>query len=318
LELCSSLIEGGLTPSYGLIKKVMEVVHIPVNVLIRPRGGDFFYSEEEFAVMKEDIEMCKSLDVNGIVIGVLNRDGTIDEQRIKQIVAATDKPFRSRASGVKEQNHLQTIGFAQGKREERTREREGEGEGEGERTRGEGKGEGEREEGERKQDQQERSSARSSQIQETQSETCLGDTSPPQLSVTFSRAIDLALDPIESVAVLERYGIERVLTSGAAQSVELGIPTIKKMVAKARQLVIMAGGGVSERNMEKLVSETGIVEVHASGRSPYKSEVTFRREGVYMGGPKANDSGTEYSLHFADADRIQNFIKLANKWTNVP
>ncbi len=59
IELCSELALGGITPSYGLLKTVMENVSIPVHVLIRPRSGNFTYSEEEFAIMKTDINLCK-------------------------------------------------------------------------------------------------------------------------------------------------------------------------------------------------------------------------------------------------------------------
>lgn len=83
IELCDNLQEGGTTPSYGTIKKSIENISIPVNVIIRPRGGDFNYSDEEFEIMKEDIEICKKLKVNGIVFGILNEDNTVDIYRNK-------------------------------------------------------------------------------------------------------------------------------------------------------------------------------------------------------------------------------------------
>ena len=86
IELCSELAVGGLTPSYGLIKNVLATVNIPVNVLIRPRSGNFTYSEEEFAIMKTDIQLCKDLGCNGIVSGVLNPDNTIDIARTKELI----------------------------------------------------------------------------------------------------------------------------------------------------------------------------------------------------------------------------------------
>ncbi len=88
IELCSELALGGVTPSYGLLKKVMEDISIPVNVLIRPRSGDFTYSEEEFEIMKQDIELCKELGCNGIVSGLLLDDHqTIDLDRTAELVA---------------------------------------------------------------------------------------------------------------------------------------------------------------------------------------------------------------------------------------
>lgn len=77
VELCSALEVGGLTPSYGLIEEAVRT-GIKVNVLIRPRGGDFVYNEEEVRIMLSDIEMAVRLGVNAVVIGALKEDGSID------------------------------------------------------------------------------------------------------------------------------------------------------------------------------------------------------------------------------------------------
>jgi copper homeostasis protein len=86
VELCDSLVEGGVTPSYGKIKKVVQAITIPVNVLVRPRGGDFCYSAHEVEIMLEDISICASLGVSGIVSGALKSDGTIDVDLTMQLV----------------------------------------------------------------------------------------------------------------------------------------------------------------------------------------------------------------------------------------
>lgn len=86
IEFCSELSVGGITPSYGVLKKVSEEITIPVNVLIRPRSGHFYYSEEEFSLMKENIKLCKQLGFNGIVSGVLNIDNSIDITRTKELI----------------------------------------------------------------------------------------------------------------------------------------------------------------------------------------------------------------------------------------
>jgi copper homeostasis protein len=86
VELCDNLTEGGTTPSYGTIKMVVEKLNIPVFVIIRPRGGDFYYTPEEIEIMKEDIKICKELGVKGVVIGALNRDNTINYDVIKEII----------------------------------------------------------------------------------------------------------------------------------------------------------------------------------------------------------------------------------------
>ncbi len=86
LELCSDLLEGGITPSYGLIKSVRSNISLDLSIMIRPRGGDFCYSDEDFLVMKEDIIMAKELAANCVVFGILTRNGYIDIDRTSQLV----------------------------------------------------------------------------------------------------------------------------------------------------------------------------------------------------------------------------------------
>lgn len=86
IELCSSLGEGGITPSYGTIASARNNLSINLNVLIRPRGGDFLYSDEEFDIIRRDIEICGELGVDGIVTGILRPGGTIDTDRTSRLV----------------------------------------------------------------------------------------------------------------------------------------------------------------------------------------------------------------------------------------
>ncbi len=86
IELCSDLLEGGITPSFGLTKLVTNKLKIPVNVLIRPRGGDFYYSDHDFEVMKKDVKIMKELNANGIVVGILKSDGTVDKERMSELI----------------------------------------------------------------------------------------------------------------------------------------------------------------------------------------------------------------------------------------
>ncbi|MEM5566458.1 copper homeostasis protein CutC [Psychroserpens sp. AS72] len=86
IELCSELSIGGITPSYGLIKQVVDKLDIETFVLIRPRSGNFYYSDDEFEIIKKDIQICKALGCHGIVSGVLNKDSTIDIERTRELI----------------------------------------------------------------------------------------------------------------------------------------------------------------------------------------------------------------------------------------
>jgi len=86
IELCDNPGEGGTTPSYGTIENVRQNVNLDVFVMIRPRGGDFHYSNYEFHSMKRDIDQCQKLSVDGVVFGILNEDGTIDKKRCSELI----------------------------------------------------------------------------------------------------------------------------------------------------------------------------------------------------------------------------------------
>ena len=88
IELCAAPLEGGLTPSYGVLRATRQRVTIPVHPIIRPRGGDFCYTDGEFAAMLEDVRQIRSLGYPGFVIGVLNPEGQVDVPRMRQIMVA--------------------------------------------------------------------------------------------------------------------------------------------------------------------------------------------------------------------------------------
>lgn len=90
IELCSALSEGGVTPSYGAIKEALKIPHLKVNILIRPRGGDFIYSSIEINQMVADIEMAKNCGANGIVIGALKPNGEVDIDTMSRFISAAD------------------------------------------------------------------------------------------------------------------------------------------------------------------------------------------------------------------------------------
>ncbi len=87
VELCASLVEGGLTPSMGVIQEAQRRATIPIHVMVRPRGGDFLYSAVEYATMQADVQTCRDAGVQGVVMGCLTADGQVDEVRTSDVVA---------------------------------------------------------------------------------------------------------------------------------------------------------------------------------------------------------------------------------------
>ena len=88
IELCDNPAEGGTTPGYGMIKTAREKTSLLLYPIIRPRGGDILYSDEAFEIMKRDVLLCKELGCDGLVIGLLQPDGSIDKKRTTALVEA--------------------------------------------------------------------------------------------------------------------------------------------------------------------------------------------------------------------------------------
>jgi len=88
IELCASLADGGITPSYGMILQARELLAIPFYVMIRARGGDFTYSDEEIRIMLRDLEFCRKQSIQGIVTGVLTKDGNVNKTVCIELVKA--------------------------------------------------------------------------------------------------------------------------------------------------------------------------------------------------------------------------------------
>jgi len=214
IELCASLFEGGITPSAGCIELTLKNVSIDTNVIIRPRGGDFFYTEIEFEVMKKDIIIAKNLGANGVVLGILNRDGSVDVGRTKELV----------------------------------------------------------------------------------------DLARP-MTITFHRAFDMTPDPFKALEDIISLGINRILTSGQERTALEGIDLISDLVKAANgRIIIMAGGGVNERNINKLYTKTSVQELHSSGRVKMDSAMTYRKSHVFMGGELRLP---EYEVSIVASERIK-------------
>ncbi|HAM73127.1 MAG TPA: copper homeostasis protein CutC [Verrucomicrobiales bacterium] len=195
LELCQNLFEGGTTPSAGMIRAVRRRVKIPLFVILRPRGADFCYSEEEFGVMKEDLLVARELGADGIVTGILRPNGTVDRRRMAELVRLA-RP----------------------------------------------------------------------------------------MAVTFHRAFDVARDPMEALEALVSLGVERVLSSGQERTVLEGIDLIAELVRAARgRISVMPGGGITERNFDKIRRLSRAREFHLSASAPVGSRMVHRNTRVPMG-----------------------------------
>uniref|UniRef100_A0A8C6KS81 Copper homeostasis protein cutC homolog n=5 Tax=Nothobranchius TaxID=28779 RepID=A0A8C6KS81_NOTFU len=220
LELCSSLLEGGLTPSLGLLQIVKQYIKIPVYVMIRPRGGDFLYSDQEVEVMKKDIELIKNQGADGVVLGALTEDGRVDAELCMELLAAA-RP----------------------------------------------------------------------------------------LPVTFHRAFDMVHDPAVALEALITLGFERVLTSGCDCSALEGLPVIKRLIDQAKdRITVMPGGGITERNLQRILEGSGAQEFHCSASSSRDSEMKFRNPCVRMG---ATLSAPEYGLKVADVSKVRSLNAIA-------
>ena len=220
VELCASLLEGGLTPSLGTIKAALAIATIPFHVIIRPRGGDFLYSELEFDSMVEDIKAIRALGAAGVVIGCLTADGRIDEPRMKALV----------------------------------------------------------------------------------------DAARP-MAVTCHRAFDMTRDYAEAVEALIRAGVDRVLTSGQRDTAIEGADILKSTVAAADgRLVIMACGALDEANIAKVLSSTGVDELHFAALAVTKSPMRFRNEHVGMGGTALE---REFEITVTDENAVRRTIAAA-------
>jgi len=221
IELCAALMEGGITPSAAIIELTRRHVTLPIFVMIRPRGGDFVYSDLELDVMHRDIELAKQLGADGIVLGVLHTDGSIDATRTKALIQ-TARP----------------------------------------------------------------------------------------LPVTFHRAFDMVADPHYALDALIRLGVTRVLTSGQEATALEGTDLIADLVRQAAgRMIVMPGGGITERNIARIAQATGARELHMSARRSEDSPMHYRNPRVHLGGALHTP---DYSRSQTSADRIRASLDALN------
>jgi copper homeostasis protein len=211
IELCASLEVGGLTPSIGLMSMAKRHASVPVYSMIRARQGDFLFSQSDKEQMLLEIHSARQIGLDGVVIGALNKDGTIDTEFCTEAI---------RLAG--------------------------------------------------------------------------------EMGVTFHRAIDHCNDALAGLEAILSLGAERVLTSGCAATAEQGINTLQKMVKQANgKLSVMAGAGVNATNVSDIVTQTGVHEVHLSGKSIRESHMAYRNPKATMGNREIDDFTipiTDYQL----------------------
>ncbi|NWH22070.1 CUTC protein, partial [Grus americana] len=199
----------------GLLQVVKQCVRVPVFVMIRPRGGDFLYSDREVEVMKADIRLAKLHGADGLVFGALTEDGRIDTELCTALLAVC-RP----------------------------------------------------------------------------------------LPVTFHRAFDMVHDPLVALETLISLGFERVLTSGCDSSALEGLSLIKRLAEQ----VSVPWGGITERNLQRILEGSTASEFHCSARSARDSAMKFRNPNVAMG---ASFSAPEYSIKVADVAKVRTLNAIA-------
>ncbi|XP_010563321.1 PREDICTED: copper homeostasis protein cutC homolog [Haliaeetus leucocephalus] len=210
----------GVRRSPGLLQVVKQCVRVPVFVMIRPRGGDFLYSDREVEVMKADIRLAKLHGADGLVFGALTEDGRIDTELCTALLAVC-RP----------------------------------------------------------------------------------------LPVTFHRAFDMVHDPLVALETLISLGFERVLTSGCDSSALEGLSLIKRLAEQAKgRIVVVPGGGITERNLQRILEGSTASEFHCSARSARDSGMKFRNPNVAMG---ASFSAPEYSIKVADVAKVRTLNAIA-------
>ncbi len=123
------------------------------------------------------------------------------------------------------------------------------------------------------------------------------------LSVTFHRAFDVCRDPFAALETLIDLGVDRVLTSGQDRTVLDGLDLLTQLVQRAgERIIVLAGGGVNERNAPKIIAQSGVKEIHVSARSTVDSAMIYRNQRVFMGGELRQP---EYSRLTTDVDRVK-------------
>ncbi len=281
VELCAGIPEGGTTPSYGEINQARHVLDegarrglkaTRLHVIIRPRGGDFLYTELELQRMVDDIRTCRELGVDGVVFGCLRPDGTLDtEANARLLEAATQRPTPLPLP-VREGSNYSQGGNPQAEMHSTplpSREATGVF---------------------RAATGVAAAPQRGANPSFATEEQGGGSAGGGPLAATFHRAFDRCANPAAALEELIQQGFDRVLTSGQQPTAEQGIPLLRQLQEQALgRIVIMAGCGVNEQNIRRIQEETGVSEFHFSAREPLRSQMQFSNPDVYMGAKGADE-----------------------------
>jgi len=218
LELCGDLLVGGVSPSPYLIRQVLAAVDIPVNVLLRPRFGDFCFTGEEKEVLLQEIDFCREAGANGVVIGALDPYGDLDVDFLRECA--------------------QRVG---------------------------------------------------------------------NMKMTLHRCFDVCQDPYEALEQAETLGFDTVLTSGQAAKASEGLEVLAALHKQAEgRIHILAGSGVTPKNIPLIHAATGITHYHFSAKRSEPGPMKFRREGVPMGLPMAS----EYDRQYCDPEQVREALAI--------
>ena len=187
IEICDNLHEGGTTPSYGTVKHLKEKIATPIFTMIRAKGGGFLYSNEEFAIMEKDLLLMKELGCEGVVLGFLKQDGTVDKTRTTRFV----------------------------------------------------------------------------------------ELAYP-MEVTFHRAFDRAINPMQALEDIIDCGCQRILTSGQKPTAVEGLPLLKELIIQADdRIIILPGSGVNSENIQTIFEEARTVEFHSAAKMSTPSTMQY-------------------------------------------
>jgi copper homeostasis protein len=222
LEFCSDFSEGGTTPSPGAFSFLKSRLPVPIFVMIRPRGTDFVYSDEEVEVMEREISIFKTLNADGFVFGALSPDGSVDKEVCQRLIkAAKGKPC------------------------------------------------------------------------------------------TFHRAFDVSKNWNQSLEDIIELGFERILTSGAKNSVSEGMANLKEIIkAAANRIIIMPGGGLKPDHLNDLLATGQLKEVHASCKGWRESEALFQNPELQL---SSSSSGNR--ILTVDPEVVKSFMRVLGQYS---